>query len=67
MFNNLRLHTELLTPLSVTLLILGAVLGYGGEFILNLLYEKPSDKAVLIIKTAGVVVVLIGMITIFKR
>lgn len=66
MFNNLGLHTELLTPLSVVLLIVGGILGYGGKYIINLFYKKPSENAVLIVKFIGVALALAGMITIFK-
>jgi hypothetical protein len=67
LFDNIGLHTELLSPLSVALLVLGAILGYGGKFLLKLFNKKPSDKAVLIVKLIGFVIVLAGMFTIFRR
>jgi hypothetical protein len=67
MLKNLGLHFEIFTPFTAVLLITGAVLGYGGKFILGILYEKPSEKAVLIVKVIGLVLALTGIIIIFVR
>lgn len=66
MFKNIGFHTELLTPLSIILMVIGGILGYGGKFIAGLIYEKPSDKFILFIKVIGVAIVLAGMILIFR-
>ena len=50
MFDNLGLHTEYLTPLSVALLIAGGVLGYGSRFLVKKICKNPSDKLVVILK-----------------
>lgn len=67
LFKNIGFHTELLTPLSIILMVIGGILGYGGKFIAGLIFRKPSDKLVLFIKSIGVVIVLAGMILIFRR
>lgn len=60
------LHTEIFSPLSVVLLLLGAVLGYGGKSILGIFYKNPSDKAVLLIKLIGMLMAIAGVLIIFK-
>lgn len=67
MFKNIGFHTELLTPLSVALMVVGGILGYGGKSIAHLIYEKPSDKFILFIKVIGVAIALTGMILIFRK
>jgi hypothetical protein len=68
MFNNLRLHTELFTPLSVALMVVGAILVYGAKFILRTIYKKdPSVKQLLIVKTTGLIIFLIAIYIIFTR
>jgi hypothetical protein len=67
MFNNIGFHTEIFTPLSIILLVVGGVLGYGGKFVLAILNIKPTEKAVIIIKLIGLVMVISGIIIILKR
>lgn len=67
MFDNIRLHTEIFTPLSAALLIIGGILGYGGKPLLRLIYKKPTETAVLIVKSIGLLLVLAGMVIIFIR
>jgi hypothetical protein len=67
MFNNIGLNTKIFTPVTLVLLVLGAVLGYGGKFILTKIYKNPSDKAVLTVKLIGLALVLAGVIIIFRQ
>lgn len=67
MFNNLGLHTELLTPVSVLLLVVGAVLGYGSKTLISIVVKNPSEKVILITKLVGLVLVITGVILIFRR
>lgn len=67
MFNNIGFHTEVLTPVSIILLVIGGIIGYGGRSIAGLIYKKPSGKSILLIKVIRVVLVLAGMISIFIR
>lgn len=67
MFDDIRLHTEVFTPLTAGLLIIGGILGYGGRSVLSLIYKKPSERAVLIVKSTGLLLVLTGMVIIFIR
>lgn len=60
------LHTEIFSPLSVVLLLLGAVLCYGAKPILGIFYKKPDEKWVLIIKLIGMLMAIAGVIIIFK-
>lgn len=67
LFKNIGFHTELLTPLSVILLVIGGILGYGSKPIAGLIYKKPSGKSILAVKLMGVAIVITGMILIFTR
>lgn len=68
MFNNLGLHTEIFTPLSIVLMVIGAILVYGAKLILHKIYKKePTMKALIILKTVGLILVLIAMYLIFKK
>lgn len=64
---NLGFHVEIFTLLSVILLVAGAVLGYGGNFIVRKIVKKPSEKAVLAVKLLGLALVAAGLIIIFTR
>lgn len=64
---DIGLHTEIFTPLSIILLGLGAVLGYGGGKVVSLFNKNPSEKTVLIVRFIGVLLVAAGMIVIFIR
>lgn len=68
MFDNLGPHFEIFSPLSVVLLILGAVLGYGAKYVLRIFKkENPTEVEVLVLKMCGVVLVIGGLIIIFTR
>jgi hypothetical protein len=61
------LNFEVLRPLPILLFIIGGILGYGGRFIAEKVFNKKSFKAVMTIKTIGVIFVIAGMISIFIK
>jgi hypothetical protein len=63
----LGLHTEILTPLSIIILVIGAILGYGGKYLLKKFMKNPTEKAVLVVKLVGLAFVAVGVILIFTR
>lgn len=67
MFGNLGFHTDIFTPISIVLLIIGAVLGYGGKYIVGKVAKNPSDKAAVAVKLIGLTLVAAGAIIIFTR
>lgn len=64
---DLRLHTEILNPLSILLMVLGAILGYGGGWIIKIFNKNASEKYVLLVKFAGLLIAAIGILLIFKH
>lgn len=67
MLDNIRLHTEWISPISIIFLIFGGILGYGGNLLLRLVFTNPSDKVILTVKFIGLLMVLAGAILIFWR
>lgn len=61
------LHTEIFSPLSIILLVSGAVLGYAGQKIVPIFYKNASGKVIIVVRFIGVLLVAAGMIVIFLR
>lgn len=67
MLKSLGLRTELITPVSIILLLVGAFLGYGSNFIVSKIFKSTSAKTMLFVKFIGLIVVFLGMLAIFSR
>lgn len=67
MFDNLGIHLEIFTPLSILLLVIGAVLGYGSNYISKKFLKNPTEKASLIVKLVGLAFVVAGVILVLTR
>jgi uncharacterized membrane protein len=58
---------EIFTPISIVLLVIGAVLGYGSNYISKKFFKNPTDKTSLVVKLVGLVFVIAGVILILTR
>jgi hypothetical protein len=67
MFKNIGLHFEIIDPVSIVLFLLGGILGYGGGFITKKIFKNPSEKTILLTKVIGLVLVVIGVLVIFRK
>lgn len=67
MFDNLGFHLEMLTLISIILLVIGAILGYGSNAISKKFIKNPTEKAALAVKLVGLAFVAAGVIIILTR